>query len=577
MITDIDSYLCEIKQSQIRTGLHVFGKQPSNTILLNLLMCILRTPSNSYKAITQVISSVLHLELDPLVDSVNEVISFNDSLILENIISKKKIKVKHVLDWLEDQSKIFINYYFIKDDSSEISTSNFHSSLLLWSKSSAGKKYINYIDTVIWQPLYKSSSIEKQSLINSLCSSRIEAGPSGAPTRGRPEVLPTGRNFFSVDLRGLPTEAAWDLGRKSAENIIELYQQEHGEHLTHLALSVWGTSTMRNGGEDVCQLLALIGVRPIWDGPSRRFVDLDVIPITILGRPRVDVTLRISGLFRDSFPNLINCVYKAQALIRSLNEPKEMNPFATSVQQGGTINRIYGSAPSAYGAGIQNLIDSGAWENRNDLAEAYISWSKWTYDQNAEPIEDKKGLKECLSKVKVVMHNQDNREHDILDSDDYYQFQGGLTSAVEKESGTLPEIYFGDNSNLSLPKVHHLSKEIDKVVRSRVLNPKWINGMKEHGYKGAFEMGATLDYLFSYDATTGQVPDWCYAGICDTWLKNKDTISFLLSSNAWVLRDIAERLLESHNRGLWNSANSSQKELLKSIILKSESKIESNI
>ncbi len=575
LINNIDSYLCELKESQIRTGLHIFGQVPEPKVMIKLLLCIIRCPTNSRSGITQELARLFELQLDPWIDDENQNLVKKDINILSMFLKNKALRIRHAIDWLEEQAYALLCFKFGVDNN-DFNYDEFPRNIKDWAISTKGKNYLDKIDKEVWVNLNKSAIEEKKSLINSINGLRVKSGPSGAPSRGRPEVLPTGRNFYSVDLRGLPTEAAWDIGKRSAENILELYFQNNGQHLTHLALSVWGTSTMRNGGEDICQLLALLGVKPKWDGPTRRYVDLEIIPLSVLDRPRVDVTLRISGMFRDAFPNLVTCVYKAQSLIQNLDEPKELNPLAFSCREGGTKNRIYGSAPSSYGAGLQHLIDSGAWETKKDLSKAYIAWSKWAYNKNAEPVEDESGLNECLRNIKVVMHNQDNREHDIFDSDDYYQFHGGLSAAVENISGKTPEVYFGDNSRFNRPRVHKLEKEIDKVVRSRVLNPKWINGMKKHGYKGAFEMGATLDYIFAYDSTTNKVPGWCYSEICNTWLNDKETVSFLLQNNPWVLRDISERFLEASKRNLWKTITDEQKKMISQLILKSEYEIEKN-
>ena len=575
-ISQIETYLCELKELQIRTGLHTFGVLPIAEDLISLIVCIVRTPRNKRPGITQILASTIGLEFDPWIDEVDCNIDLNDKKLISKYLPNANIRSRNIIDWLEKQANYIVKYIYMKLDNKEIleQNSNIIDEYLRWMKSPQGKQYIEIILNEVINPIVSSPSHEKQSLIDSLNGKGIQSGPSGAPSRGRTEVLPTGKNFYSVDLRGLPTEAAWDLGRRSALNILELYLQEEGQHLTNMALSVWGTSTMRNGGEDICQLLFLLGVQPIWDGPTRRFIDLEVIPISILQRPRVDITLRISGLFRDAFPNLVNCVSRAQKLIRNLNEPTGFNQYADSVKKGGSPNRIYGSSPNSYGAGLQHLIDSGNWDSSDELAKAYISWSKWSYDGIKSPSEDLNGLLNSLSKVQLVMHNQDNREHDILDSDDYYQFHGGLSATVKYISGQQPEVFFGDNSNIHRPKVHKLEKEIDKVVRSRVLNPKWIKGMKKNGYKGCFEMSATVDYLFAYDATTGMVPNWCYSEICSKWINDENTFNFLLTNNPWVLRDIAERLLEASNRGLWKDITDSECCILNKAIYKSEYEIE---
>ena len=414
------------------------------------------------------------------------------------------------------------------------------------------------------------------SFINALNGIYVSSGPSGAPTRGKTEVLPTGKNFFSVDSRGLPTESAWIVGCESASQIIDLYKQDHGQDLKKLAISVWATSTMRNGGEDVCQILYLLGVKPIWDGPSRRVIDIEIIPLSILNRPRVDVTLRISGMFRDAFPQLISLVYKAIKLVSQLDEDKKLNPISASYKDGDSLNRIFGSAPGSYGAGLQELISNSSWENINDFADSYLNWSKWIYSDGNEPIENKKELENALKNIQVVIHNQDNREHDILDSDDYYQFQGGISSAINKLQGKFPEIYHGDLSKYRLSKINKLSYEINKVVRTRVLNPKWIDGMKENGYKGAFEFSATLDYLYAYDATTEIVSDWCYTQIYNSWICDENLKKFFIENNPWALRDLSQRFLEIINREMWNDHTPEILENLKKIVNMADAKIEKN-
>jgi len=337
---------------------------------------------------------------------------------------------------------------------------------------------------------------------------------------------------------------------------------------------------MRNGGEDIAQALALMGVRPGWDGPSRRMVNVELIPPAVLGRPRVDVTLRISGLFRDAFPQLVGWFNRACRLVAAAAEPEAVNPLAAAARIDGAVGRVYGSAPGGYGAGLQALIDSGQWERREELGEAFLTWSAWRYDGDAEAPEgiraepDREGLERRLAAVQVVLHNQDNREHDLLDSDDYYQFHGGLSAAVERVRGEAPALWFGDHSRTARPRVHRLERELDKVLRSRLLNPRWIEGMQGHGYKGGFEMAASLDYLFAYDAATDRVPDWSYGALTEGWLADAAVLAFLRRSNPWALRDMAERLLEAHHRGLWQGADPAQLERLRGLVLESEALVE---
>ena len=568
-----DGYLCELKEAQIRLGLHTYGQLPEPERLAELLLCLARAPQAGLPGLTQALARDSGLALDPWADPEEAPLPPGDRQLLG-----PARKVGDGVALLEAQALAHCRA-LLRQTGAEADSP----------VGPCTEQVLDHARRVLVPRLLACGQAEQQAFLAGLAGRRIAAGPSGAPTRGRPDLLPTGRNFYSVDLRGLPTEAAWDLGRRSAELLLELHLQEQGEHLCTLALSVWGTSTMRNGGEDIAQALALLGVRPLWDGPTRRLVDLEAIPLSLLGRPRVDVTLRISGLFRDAFPQLVGWMNRATALVAALEEGEADNPLAAAARREGHCARVYGSAPGAYGAGLQGLIDSGQWERRADLGEAFLNWSSWRYGDAAAPdagasgsaapgaIEasaDRAGLERRLATVQVVLHNQDNREHDLLDSDDYYQFQGGLSAAAESLQGKAPALWFGDHSRQARPRLHRLEKEFDKVLRSRLLNPRWIEAMCGHGYKGGFEMAASLDYLFAYDASTGRIPDWGYGAVCDRWLGDGDVRAFLERSNPWALRDMAERLLEAHNRDLWQGAQEHQLERLRQLVLHSEGLIE---
>ena len=566
-LDQVETYLCELKEAQIRTGLHRLGSQPEPLMQRELLLAIARSPSGGCQGITQAMAKVIGLECDPWSDEDGARLSEHDCRTLEQLGCDQPRRVSAAVSWLDDQALRLLEQ--ITDEPSE----SLCPLLQQWLQDNKEPALLRLRDELVPRLLACASS-EKKAFLAALAGRRIASGPSGAPTRGRPDVLPTGRNFYSVDLRGLPTEAAWDLGRRSAEQLLDLYRLEEGEDLRHLALSVWGTATMRNGGEDIAQMFALLGVRPLWDGPTRRMVDLEVIPLSLLARPRVDVTLRMSGLFRDAFPQLVGWVNRAVQLVSSLDETDGENPLAAITREQGPQSRIFGSAPGAYGAGLQALIDSGQWDNQDELGEAFLAWSSWSYDSDVRAQANRAGLEAALRQVQVVLHNQDNREHDLLDSDDYYQFHGGMTAAVRRSGGTSVQPWFADHSRQERLRIHSLSREIDKVVRSRLLNPRWIQGMQQHGYKGAFEMGASLDYLFAYDASTNAVPDWCYGAICDQWLLEAGTQDFLTRSNPWVLRDMAERLLEAANRGLWSQPSPDQLDQIRGLVLQAEETVE---
>jgi cobaltochelatase CobN len=591
-LTKADSYLCELKEAQIRDGLHILGDCPQGRQLRDLLVALARYPGAGKRGLTQAIALDWQLDFDPLQTDIAERLSELDrARILTHCPGEltQAVSLRLVGDGiavLEEQAARCVEGIL----AGQMSPTTLHvETVLHW----------------IRETLYPALQQTDQEIVNLLLGLEgryVPSGASGAPTRGRPDVLPTGRNFYSVDIRGLPTETAWGLGQQAAELLIERYTQENGEYPRSLGLSVWGTATMRTGGDDIAEALALLGIRPVWEGVSRRVVDVEVIPLSVLGRPRVDVTLRVSGFFRDAFANLMELFDQAVQKVAGLAEPPDQNPLAAQVKtemaqwvaqdipqteaERRSRYRVFGSKPGAYGAGLQGLMEAQNWQSDADLAAAYIQWSSYAYSTetlNSWQIEDSEeaagifapeSFTQRLGQLQIVLHNQDNREHDLLDSDDYYQFQGGLTAAVRSVQGQNPVLYFGDHSRPVSPKIRSLKEEIAKVYRSRVINPKWIEGVMRHGYKGAFEMAATVDYLFAYDATTHCVEDHMYAGIAENYLFDPPVQDFIQAKNPWALRDMAERLLEAHQRGLWTDVASHTIEELRSLTHQAEAIIE---
>jgi cobaltochelatase CobN len=402
---------------------------------------------------------------------------------------------------------------------------------------------------------------EIRSILTGLAGRFVSPGPSGAPTRGRPDVLPTGRNFYAVDTRAVPTPSAWTLGFKSAQLLVEDHLQRTGRYPDAMALTCWGTSNMRTGGDDIAQALALMGARPTWEMATGRVTGFEILPLAVLGRPRVDVTVRISGFFRDAFADQIDLIASAAQAVMALDEADLDNPAAARFRAEGRSEqaafRVFGSKPGAYGAGLQAMIDEQLWQTREDLAEAYLVWSGYAYGAGAEGQKARPALERRLARIDAVVQNQDNREHDLLDSDDYYQFEGGMFAAVEKLKGEQPVAYHNDHSRPERPIVRTLDDEIGRVVRARLVNPKWIEGVMRHGYKGAFEITASVDYLFAFAAATGLVPSHHFDLAYEAFILDARVRAFMADANPDALKELADRLLEALDRGLWRPKSNS--------------------
>jgi cobaltochelatase CobN len=423
---------------------------------------------------------------------------------------------------------------------------------------------------------------EMDNLLRGLSGGYVPAGPSGSPTRGLINVLPTGRNFYSVDPKALPSRLSWEVGQGLADDLLRHHLEEEGRYPETVGIVVWGTAAMRTQGDDIAEILALLGVRPTWNEESLRVTGIEVIPLEELGRPRIDVTVRISGFFRDAFPNLISLMDDAVRAVASLNEPHEMNfveKHAEEEKRDGaderrSTTRIFGSKPGAYGAGLLPLIDARNWRDDEDLAEVYAVWGGYAYGKGLDGVEDREAMESNLKRTEIAVKNVDNREHDLFDSDDYFQYHGGMIAAVRALTGRSPKGFIGDSSDPSRPRTRSLSEEARRVFRSRVANPKWIEAMQRHGYKGAFELSATVDYLFGYDATAGVVEDWMYRDVTQKYVLDERVRDFMQESNPWALRAISERLLEAAERGLWSDPDPQDLDALKAAYLENEGLLE---
>ncbi|MCK8663334.1 cobaltochelatase subunit CobN [Pseudomonas azerbaijanoccidens] len=570
----LDTYLCDLKESQIRDGLHVFGESPTGRLRIDTLLALLRIPRGdgrgAQSSLLRALAKAFALGFDPLDCALAEpwtgprpdaLLSFSDEPWRTSGDTRERLEL------------------FATQLISQILNASPLPQDVGWDEVRA---ILDNLREVVAPRLDACGPAEMRGLLDALSGRFVPAGPSGAPSRGRLDVLPTGRNFYSVDVRNLPTTTAWRIGFQSANLILERHLQDHGDHLRQLGLSVWGTATMRTGGDDIAQAMALMGVRPVWATGSQRVDDFEILPLSLLDRPRVDVTLRVSGFFRDAFANLIRLFDAAVQAVAALDEPDDLNPLAAKVRaeretllQSGLDEeaarrqagwRIFGAKPGAYGAGVQGAIDGRLWQSREDLAEVYLNWGGYAYGGADEGTEAREPFSRRLSQVQAVLQNQDNREHDLLDSNDYYQFQGGMLAAVESLSGVAAASYHGDHSQPDLPRIRTLKEELNRVIRSRAANPKWLDGVKRHGYKGAFEMAATVDNLFAFDATTQLIEDHQYALLADAYLLDPNTRDFVREHNPHALRDMTERMLEAQQRGMWKEPGA-YREALENLLL----------
>lgn len=547
MILHVDGWLCEVKDAQIRDGLHVLGNPPAGADRVNLVLAILRA--------RQIWGGATALP------GLREALGLDESAATRTTADEAEERARALVQAMEDADW----------DPAAVPTD--HGEQVAAILEFAAREVV---------PRLAATTAEIDHAVHALNGGFVPAGPSGSPLRGLVNVLPTGRNFYSVDPKAVPSRLAWETGQALADSLLERYRTDNGDWPTSVGLSLWGTSAMRTAGDDVAEALALLGVRPVWDDASRRVTGLEPVPYAELGRPRIDVTLRISGFFRDAFPHTIGLLDDAVRLAASLEEPAEANRVRAHVQadladhgdERRATTRIFGSRPGTYGAGLLQLIDSRDWRTDADLAEVYTVWGGYAYGRDLDGRPARDDMETAYKRIAVAAKNTDTREHDIADSDDYFQYHGGMVATVRALRGTAPEAYIGDSTRPETVRTRTLVEETSRVFRARVVNPKWIEAMRRHGYKGAFELAATVDYLFGYDATTGVLADWMYDKLTETYVLDPANREFLQEANPWALHGIAERLLEAESRGMWEKPDPSILAALRQAYLETEGNLE---
>ena len=545
-ILHVDGWLCEVKDVQIRDGLHILGAAPTGEARVNLVLAMLRARQmwGGQAAALPGLREALGLAEDAPMAEVDAVEAAAHAL----------VSAMEERAW--DPAAV------VTDDP-EVA------------------KILHFAATEI-VPRLERTTDEIDAILHALDGGYVPAGPSGSPLRGLINVLPTGRNFYSVDPKAVPSRLAWETGQAMADSLLARYRADNGDWPRSVGLSMWGTSAMRTAGDDIAEVLALLGVRPVWDDASRRVTGLEPIGLDELGRPRIDVTMRISGFFRDAFPHVVGLLDDAVQLVAALDEPLEQNYVRAHVQADRAEHgderraslRIFGSKPGAYGAGLLQVIDSCNWRDDADLAEVYAVWGGYAYGRGMDGVAARGDMETAYKRIAVAVKNTDTREHDIADSDDYFQYHGGMIATVRALTGKAPTAYIGDSTRPEAVRTRTLSEETARIFRARVVNPRWLEAMRRHGYKGAFELAATVDYLFGYDATAGVVADWMYEKLAHTYALDPESQKFLTESNPWALHGITERLLEAANRDLWEHPEPETIAALQQLYLSTEGDLE---
>ncbi|MCA1008406.1 cobaltochelatase subunit CobN [Rhodococcus hoagii] len=549
MLMHVDGWLCEIKDVQIRDGLHILGKAPEGDAEVELVLAMLRARQ--------------------MWGGEQTVPGLREALGLSEAGDEDRGRV----DQIEAQAHALLAALAETDWNPEAADR--------LSDDDTVRQILRFAATEV-VPRLRQTSGEISQVLHALDGGFIAAGPSGSPLRGLINVLPTGRNFYSVDPKAVPSRLAWETGQAMAESLAARYRADHGEWPRSVGLSVWGTSAMRTSGDDIAEVFALLGVRPVWDEASRRVTSLEVIDLAELGRPRIDVTVRISGFFRDAFPHVLALLDDAVRLVARLDESPEDNYVRAHAQADlaehgddrRATTRIFGSKPGTYGAGLLQLIDSKNWRDDADLAQVYTTWGGYAYGRGLDGVPASDDMRSAYKRITVAAKNTDTREHDIADSDDYFQYHGGMVATVRALTGTAPEAYIGDSTRPDAVRTRTLSEETARVFRARVVNPRWLEAMRRHGYKGAFEMAATVDYLFGYDATTNVVADWMYEKLAETYVLDEQNRKFMSESNPWALHGISERLLEAVERKMWEEPSPEVLDGLRQVYLETEGELE---
>ncbi len=550
----LHSYLSEVADTAINDGLHIMGIVPEGEGLAELITQLVRLKNGNVPSLREAIARQWGYDYDKLLQysgQADPTGRFPTNAVAITEIHRAALEtVRAVIDGQEPR---------MADESPE-----------------AGR-IKGFISDVVLPKLGKTTE-EIDATAAALSGRHVLPGGSGAPTRGMVDILPTGRNFFSVDPFKIPSPTAWTTGKALGDALVERHIKETDRPPESIGMVIWGSPTMRTMGEDIAEAFYLMGVKPVWNEKNGRVDGLEVIPAGELKFPRVDVTFRTSGFFRDSFPNLMELLDEAVAMAAALNEPVEKNFLrrnvlreAAELAAAGGIDpeqalreasfRVFSDPPGAYGAGIPAAIDAKAWEKSEDLGEVYITWGGYAYGKGVYGEDRRETFRRRLSDISLVIKNEDSREYDLFSSDDFNAYFGGFVAAVKAVSGSYPRAYSGDASDPERVKYRSLQQETKHIFRSKILNPKWMEGLMRHGYKGAGDLSRAVDISFHWDATSDVIEDWMYDALSEKYALDEKMQKWFKEVNPYALQNITERLLEAANRGMWNVSEEMKKRL----------------
>jgi cobaltochelatase CobN len=541
--------LSTIRNTQIQDGMHIFGQLPEGERKVSFINSILRFDAGQDVSLRRSIAALMDLDLAEL------------------IADQSKISLKHsksygaLLEEIDLAGKAFIQHFLTGKEAGpalahEILGDKFICPQALPSLNEVLPRVLDIDDRI-------EASKEIEALLTGFQGKYIPAGPSGLITRGRDDVLPTGRNFYSLDPHRVPTKAAWEVGKRLADKVLEKHLEEEDRYPENIALYWMCNDIMWADGEGLGQMLYLLGVQPKWL-PNGRVSGIEVIPLEELGRPRIDLTVRVSGITRDMFCNCVELLDEAIATVAALEEPEEQNYVRkhTLAQLDGKEDkeswrnatlRIFAAKPGTYSSGVNLAVYASAWKEEKDLADIFLFWNGYAYGKDVYGQEAFKQLQSSLRTVDITYNKVVTDESDLFGCCCYFGTHGGLTAAARVASGKDVRVYYGDTREPEHVEVRTLADEVRRVVRTKLLNPKWIEGQKRHGYKGAGDISKRIGRVYGWEATTQEVDDWIFDDITKTFILDEENRKFFEEHNPWAMEEIARRLLEAHQRGLWDA------------------------